>query len=102
MDSALDTLLEKLEDSDEYSDLEEYKRIYTFISNKYEFDERVPVETAGGDVEIRFKSVDPTDNKIVFELTRRGDNYGYKIGKAKLSTIQQLMTNYQLFDPFED
>lgn len=102
MDSALDTLLEKLEDSDEYSDLEEYKRIYTFISNKYEFDERVPVETAGGNVEIRFKSVDPTDNKIVFELTRRGDNYEFKKGKAKLSTIQQLMTNYQLFDPFED
>ena len=102
MDSALDTLLEKLEDSDEYSDLEEYKRIYTFISNKYEFDERIPVETAGGNVEIRFKSVDPTDNKIVFELTRRGDNYGFKKGKAKLSTIQQLMSNYQLFDPFED
>jgi len=102
MDSALDTLLGKLEDSDEYSDLEEYKRIYTFISNKYEFDERIPVETAGGNVEIRFKSVDPTDNKIVFELTRRGDNYGFKTGKAKLSTIQQLMSNYQLFDPFED
>ena len=102
MDRALDNLIEKLEDSDDYADLDEYKRIYTFISNKYGFDERIPVETTDGDVSIIFKNVNPENNKIDFELTRRGDNYGFKKGRAKLSTIQQLMSNYQLFDPFED
>lgn len=102
MDSALDTLLEKLENSEDYSDLDEYKRIYTFLNNKYGFDERIPVEPADGDVTIKFTKIDPKDNKIDFELMRKGDNYGFKKGRAKLSTIQQLMSNYQLFDPFED
>ena len=102
MDSALDTLLEKLENSEDYSDLDEYKRIYTFISNKYGFDKSIPVETTEGDVTIKLINIDPTDNKISFELLRSGENYNFKKGRAKLSTIQQLMSNYQLFDPFED
>ena len=102
MDFALDTLLEKLENSEDYSDLDEYKRIYTFISNKYGFDKSIPVETTEGDVTIKLINIDPTDNKISFELMRSGENFNFKKGKAKLSTIQQLMSNYQLFDPFED
>jgi len=33
---------------------------------------------------------------------RRGENYGFKKGKAKLSTIQNMFSNYQLFDLFDD
>lgn len=100
--SALESLKERIEDSDNYSDLDEYKSIYTFISNKYGFDRDIEIPTVGDNVTIKFYKVDPSDNRIEFTITRRGDNYGFKKGRAKLSTIQQLMSNYQLFDPLED
>jgi len=34
-------------------------------------------------------------------LNKEGQWRGKK-GRAKLSTIEQMFTNYQLFDPFED
>ena len=101
VESALERLKEKLEESEDYADLSEYKRLYTYISNKYGFDEQIPIKTVD-DVKITLLRLDPEDNKVQFELIRRGNNYGFKKGKAKLSTIESLMNNYQLFDPLED
>lgn len=102
MDTALDNLIEKLENNVDYKDLDEFKTIYSYIENNYGFNVPIPVETTDGDVFLELKQVHPEDNKISFELLRRGNNYGFKKGRAKLKTIQQLLTNYQLFDPFED
>jgi hypothetical protein len=98
----LENLKDRLEDREDFKDLDEYKSIYVFIANKYGFNQEIPVKPLEGDVTIKLKKIDPIDNKIEFELKRSGSNYGWKKGKAKLSTIQQLITNYQLFDPFED
>ena len=111
MDSAFDNLLERLQNSDTYIDLKVYKEIYNFIENKYGFNKVVQVEPLN-DVEnngksnttIRFLRINPETNKIDFQLNKWGTSggAGFKTGSAKLSTIQKLMTNYQLFDPFED
>lgn len=98
----LEDLKDRLEDKENFKDLDEYKSIYVFISNKYGFNEEIPVKPIEGDVTIKLKKIDPEDNKIEFELKRPGPNYGWKKGKAKLSTIQQLMSNYRLFDLFDD
>ena len=101
MDSALDNFLKRIEEDDLYEDLEKYQSIYTFISNKYGFNVWTNIPTANDGTEIKFVKVDPTDNRIEFELIRRGGNYGFKKGKAKLSTIQNMFSNYQLFDLFD-
>ena len=105
MDSALDKLLEKIEESDDYVDIEEYKRIFNVIEKKFGFNEKIEVETLNGpngDVTIEIKGIKPEDNKIDFELRRNNPQWKIKKGRAKLSTIEKLISNYQLFDPFED
>ena len=105
MDSAFDNLLERLQDSDSYIDLKVYREIYNFIENKYGWNKTVSVEplskNKSKDTVIEFFKINPETNKIDFQLKKLG-NYGIKKGSAKLSTIQKLMTNYQLFDPFDD
>ena len=105
MDNALEKLLEKIEDSDDYLDIDEYKRIFNVIDKKFGFDNKVPVKTLdgpNGDVTIEMTGVSPKDNKISFELRRNNPQWKIKKGRAKLSTIEKLISNYQLFDPFED
>jgi hypothetical protein len=105
MDSALDKLLEKIEESDDYVDIEEYKRIFNVVEKKFGFNEKIEVETLNGpngDVTIEIKGIKPEDNKIDFELRRNNPQWKLKKGRAKLSTIEKLISNYQLFDPFED
>jgi len=102
VERALENLKEKLEESEDYEDLSEYKRIYTYISNKYGFNEDIDIKTSNGNITLKLIKLDPTDNKLQFELMRRGENYGFKKGRAKLSTIESLINNYQLFDPLED
>ena len=102
MDRALDNFLERIEDSEEYADLEQYQAFYTYITNKYGFGEWKSIPTSNDGTLIKFVKIDPTDNRIEFELMRRGENYGFKKGKAKLSTIQNMFSNYQLFDLFDD
>ena len=105
MDNALEKLLEKIEDSDDYLDIDEYKRIFNVIDKKFGFDNKVPVKTLGGpngDVTIEMTGISPKDNKIGFELRRNNPQWKIKKGRAKLSTIEKLISNYQLFDPFED
>lgn len=105
MDSALDNLLEKIEESDDYVDIEEYKRIFNVVEKKFGFNEKIEVETLNGpngDVTIEIKGIKPEDNKIDFELRRNNPQWKLKKGRAKLSTIEKLISNYQLFDPFED
>lgn len=99
IESALERLKEKLEDSEDYEDLSEYRRLYSYISNKYGFMEYIPIETSNDNLKIRLQRINPEDNKIEFELLGKG---GFKKGRAKLSTIESLMNNYQLFDPLED
>ena len=105
VDDALDKLIEKIEDSDDYIDIEEYKRIYDLVGKKFGFDKKIPVEpltSNKGDVTIEITGVSPIDNKIDFELRRANPQWKIKKGRAKLSTIEKLISNYQLFDPFED
>ena len=105
MDNALEKLLEKIEDSDDYLDIDEYKRIFNVIDKKFGFNNRVPVKTLdgpNGDVTIEMTGINPKDNKIGFELRRNNPQWNSKKGRAKLSTIEKLISNYQLFDPFED
>ena len=105
MDKALEKLLEKIEDSDDYLDIDEYKRIFNVIDKKFGFNNKVPVKTLdgpNGDVTIEMTGINPKDNKIGFELRRNNPQWKIKKGRAKLSTIEKLISNYQLFDPFED
>ena len=105
VDDALDKLIEKVEDSDDYLDIEEYKRIYDLVDKKFGFEKKIPVEpltSNKGDVTIEITGVSPIDNKIDFELRRANPQWKIKKGRAKLSTIEKLISNYQLFDPFED
>lgn len=105
VDDALDKLIEKVEDSDDYLDIEEYKRIFDLVDKKFGFDKKIPVEpltSNKGDVTIEITGVSPKDNKIDFELRRANPQFKIKNGRAKLSTIEKLISNYQLFDPFED
>lgn len=104
VDDALDKLIEKIEDSDDYLDIEEYKRIFNVVEKKFGFNEKIEVETLNGpkgNVTIKITGLSPKDNKIDFEL-RRTNQLKIKKGRAKLSTIEKLISNYQLFDPFED
>lgn len=100
MESALESLLEKIESDETYEDIEEYNKIVKLISNKYGFDKKVDIPTTDG-TQITIQKVNPLNNKVEFMLNKKGDWRGKK-GIAKLSTIEKMMTNYQLFDPFED
>ena len=105
MDSALDKLLEKIEESDDYVDIEDYKRIFNVVEKKFGFNEKIEVETLNGpkgNVTIEITGIKPEDNKLDFELRRNNPEWKIKKGRAKLSTIEKLISNYQLFDPFED
>lgn len=105
VDNALDKLIERIEDSEDYLDIEEYKRIHNLIGKKFGFDTKIPVETLTsdkGNVTIEIKGISPKDNKIDFELRRSNPEWKIKKGRAKLSTIEKLISNYKLFDPFED
>jgi Fe-S cluster assembly iron-binding protein IscA len=86
-------------------DIEEYKRIFDLVDKKFGFDKKIPVEpltSNKGDVTIEITGVSPKDNKIDFQLRRANPQFKIKNGRAKLSTIEKLISNYQLFDPFED
>ena len=99
---ALENLLEKIETSEDYLDLEEYKLIHDKITKNYGFETPIEVETTDEDVTLNLISLDPEDNKVSFELRRNRPHFKIKTGKAKFSTIQKMLTNYQLFDLFDD
>ena len=100
MESALESLLEKIESDETYEDIEEYNEIVKLIRDKYGFNKKVDIPTTDG-TQITIQKVNPLNNKVEFMLNKKGDWRGKK-GVAKLSTIEKMMTNYQLFDPFED
>lgn len=102
MTASLEKFLDRVTDSN-VEDVNEFNEIYTKISNKYGFNKPIRIQTIkDNNVTIKLLNVDPEDNKINFELKRTGDNYNFRKGKAKLSTIETLITNYSLFDLFDD
>lgn len=99
----LEKFLDDIEENEKFLDIEEYKKIYNRIENKYGFNRYIKIEPFQDQkLEIKFEKVDPVDNKIEFTIRRLYPDYNFKKAKAKLSTIEKLMTNYSLFDIFED
>ena len=64
----LDAIYEKLEDSDQFSNVKEYSRIYNDVQSKYPKDYRQTTKTGK---EFLFKGVDPKNNRILVQVATK-------------------------------
>jgi hypothetical protein len=97
----LESFLENIEEGEEFSDFNEYMKILTQVKKTYNFDNWIKLKNIPGNIQIKLESIDPEDNKIRF-IVRDMDRNKSKGGYAKLSTINALINNASLFDPFFD
>ena len=97
----LESFLENIEEGEEFSDFNEYMKILTQVKKTYNFDNWIKLKNISDNTQIKLESIDPEDNKIRF-IVRDIDRNKSKGGYAKLSTINALINNASLFDPFFD
>lgn len=64
----LDKIYEKLEDSEQFSNVKEYSRIYNDVHSKYPKDNRHTTKTGK---EFFFRGVDPKNNKILVQVATK-------------------------------
>lgn len=107
-DSDLDFILEKewekLNDADFFLDFDENLEIIGQVKEKFgDFGKYRKMPTTDN-INVKVDRVDPETNKVMFTLNRYNpetDSFETKKGKSKLSSLLSMMSNYQLFDPFE-
>jgi len=99
--NTLTSFLEGLEEDEEFKDFNEYFKILDEIKKGYKFDRWIKLEGIPGNIEINLERVDPQDNEIIFKV-RDNEKNRVKSGSASLRTINTLITNAALFDPFFD
>lgn len=107
-DSDLDFILEKewekLNDADFFLDFDENLEIIGQVKEKFgDFGKYRKIPTTDN-INVKVDRVDPETNKVMFTLNRYNpetDSFETKKGKSKLSSLLSMMSNYQLFDPFE-
>jgi hypothetical protein len=97
----LESFLENIIEGDEFSDFNEYMKILSQIKKTYGFGKWIKLKNISDNTQIKLESIDPEDNKIRF-IVRDMDRNKSKGGYAKLSTINALINNASLFDPFFD
>jgi hypothetical protein len=64
----LDKIYEKLEDSDEFTNIKEYSRIYSKVQSKYPKDNRHKTKSGK---EFFFRGVDPKNNKVLVQVATK-------------------------------
>jgi hypothetical protein len=107
-DSDLDFILEKewekLNDADFFLDFDKNLEIIGQVKEKFgDFGKYRKIPTTDN-INVKVDRVDPETNKVMFTLNRYNpetDSFETKKGKSKLSSLLSMMSNYQLFDPFE-
>lgn len=97
----LESFLDSIEEGEEFTDFEEYMKVLTQIKDNYGFDKWIKLNGIPGDVSIKLVSVDNEDNRVKFQVIDRDKNKS-KVGYAKLNTINALINNASMFDPFFD
>lgn len=97
----LKSFLESIEEGEEFTDFEEYMKVLTQIKDNYGFDKWIKLNGISGDIRIKLISVDSEDNRVKFQVIDRDKNKS-KGGYAKLNTINALINNASMFDPFFD
>jgi hypothetical protein len=64
----LDKILEKMEDSDEFLDIQEYSELYDRITQKYKIDMRYKTKSGR---EFFVTKIDPETNKIIVRAVKK-------------------------------
>lgn len=101
--NALENIYSKIEESEYFTNFDEYIDILKKVEEEFGINKNIPVPTLD-DVLINISGVDPETNKVLFTLKKlkKGTNFfETRKGKSKLSSVRSLMNNYMLFDPFE-
>ena len=102
--SVLEDIYSDLDDADYFVDFKEYVKLLEKVKEEFGRlgkNNKVPSQEG---VFISIEGIDPETNKVNFKLKRfdsEKDAYEIKKGRAKLSSIYNMMNNYSLFDPFE-
>ena len=104
---SIERLTDSLDDFDELSELSKIGELYEKIKNKYGFDKPILVyETDTSKTYLTILNLVPEENKVLVQIDRSRRGAGYvserKKVKIKLSTLESLINNYQLFDVFND
>ena len=104
LESILEKEYEKLDDTDFFLDFDKNLEIIGQVKEKFgDFGKYRKIPTTDN-INVKVDRVDPETNKIMFTLNRYNpetDSFETKKGKSKLSSLLSMMSNYQLFDPFE-
>ena len=104
LESILEKEYEKLDEADFFLDFDKNLEIIGQVKEKFgDFGKYRKIPTTDN-INVKVDRVDPETNKIMFTLNRYNpetDSFETKKGKSKLSSLLSMMSNYQLFDPFE-
>jgi len=89
-ETELGEILEKILDSDEFQNLEEYRNIIASIEKKFEFNKwyELPKDE---DRQIEFVGVDPKTNLVNYNLLDKSKGYGIKRGRGTLEDINLIL-----------
>jgi hypothetical protein len=102
--SILEDIYSDLDDADYFVDFKEYVKLLEKVKEEFgKLGKNNKVPSQEG-VFISIEGIDPETNKVNFKLKRfdsEKDAFEIKKGRAKLSSIYNMMNNYSLFDPFE-
>jgi hypothetical protein len=102
--SILEDIYSDLDDADYFVAFKEYVKLLEKVKEEFgKLGKNNKVPSQEG-VFISIEGIDPETNKVNFKLKRfdsEKDAFEIKKGRAKLSSIYNMMNNYSLFDPFE-
>ena len=102
--SILEDIYSNLDDSDYFVDFKEYVKLMEEVKDYFgEFGKNNKVPPMEN-VFISIEGIDPETNKVNFKLKKfdpEKNAFEVKKGRAKLSSVYNIMNNYSLFDPFE-